>query len=339
MILLTTSDYFPQLGGLSTFTKNIEIVLKEMQLDYELFHWKNVNDIKSFTPEKLSQFSLIINVHPQFAWLQNSNQERMINFLHGSEILMVSPNPLKNLIKKMFSKTFFNKLSQSYLNIFISEATLKKAIEKGLSVDFSRDVVLHNCIDIADAMFVKKELKNKLVFSCIVRNVPHKNLAGSLKFCETVSAETGMQVELIVPKNSGVSSKLISVTELSGTTDQERDEAYKNSHFNLLLSLDHSHRGFYEGFGLTVLEAARFGTPSIVMNTGGLSESVHHGETGWVIDEINSKIVTTIFSRDEISKYQQMAINCYGHTLRSHSLGEYGRLLHSITSKAARFSA
>jgi glycosyltransferase involved in cell wall biosynthesis len=337
LILLTTSDYFPQLGGLSTFTKNIETVLKEMNLDYELFHWKSIDDIKSFSPDRLSSYTTILNIHPQFAWLSDSNQDRMINFIHGSEILMVSPNPLKKIYKKLFSGKFFEKLSRSYLNVFISEATMKKATEKGFKVDYSRDIVLHNCIDVKDAVFVKKELKNKLVFSCIVRNVPHKNLHGSVKFCEYVAAATGKQVELVVPKNSNLTSTKIEIKELPSAGDSDRDEAYRSSHFNLLLSLDHSDKGFYEGFGLTVLEAARFGTPSIVMNSGGLPEAVHHGETGWVIDSIDALTVEKIFSREEISNYQQMAINCYGHTVRSHTLAEYSRLMKSITSQ--RYSA
>ena len=336
MILLTTSDYFPKLGGLSTFTKNIEIVLKELRLDYKVMHWNNYNEIQNIPESELAQYSLIINIHPQFAWLSNSHQEKMINFIHGSEILMTSPNLLKRFYKKIFRYKYFEKLALSYLNVFISESTFQKASTAGLAPDYSRDIILHNCIENRDAQFVKKELKNKLVFSCIVRNVPHKNLTGSVKFCELVALVTGKEVELIIPKNSNVTSSKISLTELSGASDEERDEAYRSSHYNLLLSLDHSRQGFFEGFGLTVLEAARFGTPSIVMSNGGLPEAVHHGETGWVINDVDLETVKSIFSTEDISYYQQMAINCYGHTIRDHSLNEYARLIkHLVEHRGA----
>lgn len=331
MILLTTSDYFPTLGGLSTFAQNIECVLRELKLEYKLFHWKSFKEIQNISDEELSQFSLVINIHPQFSWLRNSHQAKMINFIHGSEILMTSPNVIKKVYKKINKHEYFKKLGMCYLNIFISEATLSKAHDEGYAVDYSRDLILHNCIDVRDAQFVKKDIKNKLYFSCIVRNVPHKNLAGSLKFCELVADVTGKEVELMVPKDSRLASSRITVKELSGSENDVRDNAYRSSHYNLLLSHDHSKKGFYEGFGLTVLEAAKFGTPSIVMNTGGLPEAVHQGETGWIIDEVSLEVVQDIFNRDNESRYQQMAIDCYGHTIRSHSLHEYTKLLKMIS--------
>jgi glycosyltransferase involved in cell wall biosynthesis len=331
LILLTTSDYFPQIGGLSTFTQNIESVLNELKLDYKLLHWKSYKEIQNISERELSQYSLIINIHPQFSWLAKSHHEQMINFIHGSEIMMTSPNIIKKIYKKINKHNYFNKLQKSYLNIFISEATLSKACTEGFSIDYSRDLILHNCIDVKDAQFIKKEIRNKLSFSCIVRNVTHKNLSGSQKFCELVAEVTGREVELIVPKDSKIASAKITIKELNSAENNERDKAYKASHYNLLLSLDHSHKGFFEGFGLTVLEAARFGTPSIVMNTGGLPEAVHHGETGWVIDKVSKESIKEIFSRENESKYYQMAIDCYSHTTRSHSLNEYAKLIEIVS--------
>jgi glycosyltransferase involved in cell wall biosynthesis len=333
LILLTTSDYFPQIGGLSTFTKNIESTLVRLKLDYKLFHWKDYRDIKNVSKNELSQYSLILNVHPQFSWLTNSHHEKMINFVHGSEILMTSPNIVKKIYKNVLKTNYFNKMSECYLNIFISEATLEKANSKGFKTDYSRDIIFQNCIDVDDAKFLKKELHGKLVFSCIVRNVPHKNLAGSLKLCEFAAELTGKKVELIVPKNSNLISQKVKIIELASNNNSDRDEAFKISHFNLLLSCDHSSKGFFEGFGLTVLEAARFGTPSIVMNTGGLPEAVHHGETGWVLKEISQESVKSIFGTDFLYNYDLMSLNCFTHTIRSHSLNEYSRFFEMITSE------
>ena len=196
--------------------------------------------------------------------------------------------------------------------------------------DYSRDIIFHNCIDTQHAQYVKKEIHNKIVFSCIVRNVAHKNLSGSLKFCELVAEVTGCEIELIVPQNTGVFSSKIRIRELEDCSNLERDNAYKSSHYNLLLSHDHSTKGFFEGFGLTILEAAQFGTPSIVMNTGGLSEAVHSGVTGWVIDGVSRDIVKSIFIRDYEIKYNQLSYGCYKHTLESHSLAEYSKLFKVI---------
>ena len=302
-------------------------------MDYKLFHWNNYKEIKNISKEELSKYDLIINIHPQFSWITKTDHERMINFIHGSEILMTSPSLLNRVYKRIMKQSFFNKTEKSYLNIFISEATLDKAKKHGFNVDYSRDLIMHNCINTTDALFIKKEIKYKLVFTCIVRNVAHKNLLGSLKFCELVALVTSKEVELIVPKGSNLKSEKIKIRELTTVDNNERDEAYKASHYNLLLSEDHSHKGFFEGFGLTVLEAGRFGTPSIVFNAGGLPEAVHHGKTGWVIDNISNQAIKQIFNKENDPNYQQMAIECFSHTTKSHSLNEYSKLFQVISKQ------
>ena len=38
-----------------------------------------------------------------------------------------------------------------------------------------------------------------------------------------------------------------------------------------------------EGFGLSYIEAAKYGVPSIMSNTGGASEAVINNKTGWFV--------------------------------------------------------
>lgn len=332
MILVTTSDYYPKLGGLSTFTKNIEKVLSELGLEYEIFHWKNRQDIQKISSEKIQSYSHVINIHPQFCWEHTVFHHKMINFIHGSEGLMTSPNIVKRLVKLFKKKNYFKKLEKSYFNIFISEATFKKTIKRGFTEDYSRDLVVHNCIDTSGAMFVEKMISSDWVFSCIVRDVPHKNLQGTVAFCELMNKLTNKKIELIVPQGTNLESNIVKITRLESSSDECRNKAYQRSHFNLLFSLDHSHIGFYEGFGLTVLEAAKFGTPSLVMSTGGLPEAVHHLKTGWVFDSLDEEAVKVFLGQMTNSHYQLLANESYKHTLNSHSLNEYRRLLKTFLS-------
>lgn len=330
---MTTSDYYPKLGGLSTFTTNIEKVLSELGLPYEVFHWAKRQQIQNISHQKIQSYSHIINIHPQFCWESKVFHEKTINFIHGSEGLMTSPNLAKKIFKSFNKKNYFKKLESSYFNIFISEATFKKTISSGLTEDYSRDLIIHNCIDVSDAEFVKKTISDELVFTCIVRDVPHKNLAGAVTFCENIQKLTQKKVELIIPKDINITSELVKITNLESVSDDCRNQAYKKSHFNLLFSLDHSHVGFYEGFGLTVLEAGKYGTPSLVMATGGLPEAVHHLKTGWVFEALTEKNIKEFLNTMTHSCYQKLALECYEHTINSHSLNDYRRLLKSFLYK------
>lgn len=42
-----------------------------------------------------------------------------------------------------------------------------------------------------------------------------------------------------------------------------------------------------EGWGLSVMEAAAHGVPAVAFRVPGLSDSVRHGETGWLVDDVD----------------------------------------------------
>lgn len=60
-------------------------------------------------------------------------------------------------------------------------------------------------------------------------------------------------------------------------------EARKNA--VLAGSLLHVTASEFEGWGLTVIEAAGLGVPTVAFDVDGLRDSVRHGETGWLVHE------------------------------------------------------
>ncbi len=56
---------------------------------------------------------------------------------------------------------------------------------------------------------------------------------------------------------------------------------------NAVLSSCHLHvtASEFEGWGLTVIEAARLGVPTVAYDVDGLRDSVRDGETGWLVRE------------------------------------------------------
>lgn len=109
MILLTTTDIY------------IEKVLQELRYEYMVLDQSN--------QVGLNGFSFVLNSELQSNWLQNLNHPKLINFIYGTEI--VNKNNFKNLEK-------------AYFNIFISESALKKTIESGYGINYSRDLVIGN---------------------------------------------------------------------------------------------------------------------------------------------------------------------------------------------------
>jgi glycosyltransferase involved in cell wall biosynthesis len=331
LILITTPDYLPQIGGLTTLTVNLTKVLTDAGIHFEVFHWNSYQDIGKYDQERLKSFSLVINVHYYFGVKWPEYQGKMVNILHGSEITFKSPIWWKKVAKHFLKKQLLSRLERSYLNVFISEYTCNLLKNSGYHIDHSRDVIIHNGIDTTGADFIKKDvLESSLVFVCIARDVKHKNIKGSVAFCEMVKLATGREIELILPMDVSYTSSVIKITKLKGKDEDSKNEAYKRAHINLLLSLTDLTHGFVEGFGLTVLEASLFGTPSIVMNNGGLVESVHDDFTGWVIDDITEPKVKSLMEERVFPQFIKVSRQCYEHTLQSHHLHEWGRLFRSL---------
>lgn len=332
MILITTPDYIPKIGGLTTLTLDLEKILMGLNVKYDLFQWNSIKDIKSFSDEKLKKYKLIINLHYFFGFIKKTTHTPMVNFIHGTEILFSSPNFLKRLIKKAFKSQVVRHLEASHLNIFVSEFTFNLLKNSGYRADYSRDIIHHNGVDKKDSQFISKNLsENEIIkFVSIARDVKHKNLAGAVELCEAVQDVLQKKVELTLPMGTSYTSSKIKINTLSSKNEEDKKQAYQNAHFNLLLSVPDYKKGFIEGFGLTVLESALYSTPSIVMRTGGLSESVHENITGWIIDQIRKEELAHLFTNKILKNYNQVSSECFQHTISSHQLSEWGRIFQSL---------
>ncbi|HXH73677.1 MAG TPA: glycosyltransferase [Bacteriovoracaceae bacterium] len=326
MLLLTTPDYLPKLGGLCTHTLNVEKVLKELSIPYELFNWKNYQDILSFPQSKLDKFEYILNIHSGFCMHAPKSKAKVINFICGAEILFYSPNMLKHLIKQITRKKGLIRVEEAQNNIFISDFTFQTLIQKGLKPDYARDLIFHMCVDTNGHRFLPKDWDSPLKFICVARNVPHKNFVGAIKFCEYVQEVGKRPVEFITVTDTVFKSDKIKITSHINPDNAERDELLKEAHINLLLSLDHSKTGFFEGFGQIVQEAGMFATPSLVLATGGLPESVHHGESGWVLPDLDAGTVEAWWKSMSAESYSRISKRCYKHTIDSHGLDNWKRL-------------
>jgi glycosyltransferase involved in cell wall biosynthesis len=107
---------------------------------------------------------------------------------------------------------------------------------------------------------------------CVARLLPYKNVDA------VVRAFDALPDERLVVAGSGPDEAALrtiagrNVTFLGRVTDDQLRWLYANA--DLLVSASH------EDFGLTPLEAATFGKPSVVLRWGGFLDTVQEGETG-----------------------------------------------------------
>ena len=333
MLLLTTPDYLPKLGGLTSHTLNVEKVLKELGVEYELFQWNSYLDIIRYPKTKLAKFDYILNIHSGFNMFMPSNDAKVINFVNGAEMLFYSPSPMKKFVKVLTRKFGLRRMAHAYVNIFISEFTFKKTCSKGLRGDYSRDIIFPMMVDTSHHKLNLKSLNDPLKFICVARDVPHKNFAGAIYFCELLQEISGRPVEFITVTNKKFESSKIAIRSVINPSNEQRDKLLAEAHINLLFSLDHSHVGFFEGFGQIVQEAGCLGTPSLVLSTGGLPESVHDEDTGWVLNDLTETSIKNWWKGMNSEKYEKISRECYQHTIDSHDLKEWKKLFKTVLGK------
>jgi glycosyltransferase involved in cell wall biosynthesis len=332
-ILLTTPDYPPKMGGLSTFTVNIEKVLESLGLAYDLFVWKDISELKKKS-QNWKSYQWQLNVHFMASHFLPVIAEKQINFIHGSEILFTSPHLIKRFIKRVFKPFFLHTLEKANWNIFVSEFSQNKLFDQGFSPDYSRDLVFHNCIDLGLSSFKQVSLANsgRIKLIAVTRDVPHKNMVGHFKFAQELAKTSGHVVELYVTTSQLSSKGSVEVINIDKIGEAEKEKLFQKAHFNLLFSLDHSSKGFFEGFGLTILEAGKWGLPSIVFNQGGTREAVHDHYSGYVFEKTSTTQVAKWWQELDEERYQSLRQNCFTHTHQSHGLTHYETLFKSLMS-------
>lgn len=326
-VIITTPDYPPKLGGLSSFSRNLYELLCQMNLDVEIFEW-SAKSLISKSRLIIPEADLYIHVHFMGGLLGNFPRSKSINFCHGSEILFTSPNPILKIIKKLGKFRGIKYFEESLCNFFISNFTKNKLSELGLRTHYGRDFILHNNIPVKEILEipVKSYGKDGRIQLCsIARDVPHKNLNDSYMFCLYLHKLTNLQIDFFVTSDRFTSKVGVEVHSLVDKTDDEISEVYKKSDLNLLLSKDNSLNGFFEGFGLTILEAAQYAVPSVVSSTGGLPENVHHLFNGYVLNTVDEKSVDE-FNTQAKENYSSWSTNSYQHLNNSHSMDLYKRV-------------
>ena len=73
---------------------------------------------------------------------------------------------------------------------------------------------------------------------------------------------------------------------LGKISDQEKKYIFSRTDLMVMPTIDESEKGSIEGFGISYIEAALYGIPSIASNIGGTPEAVLHNKTGIIINKI-----------------------------------------------------
>jgi phosphatidyl-myo-inositol dimannoside synthase len=223
--------------------------------------------------------------------MRSPSRSRLVTYAHGEEILIAQTSrQLKVMAKRVYTR--------ADLVIANSENTRRLVLELCPQANV---VCIHPGVKAADFSPPSEDLHTyrsqwrwpagTAVVSTVARMERRKNHAMVIRALAQLRKE-GQPVAYVCAGDGQERNRLVAVAQELGmrdwihfpgaVTDQEKKLIYGASHIYAMPSIQVGE--MIEGFGIVFLEAAAAGLPSISGNTGGQSEAVIHGKTGFVVD-------------------------------------------------------
>ncbi len=320
MILILTQCYPSRIGGIENLMFNLSYFLSKSNKVIVLADQHNIiNDtifdnkfknkiiikrfggIKYFRKRnKFRELQKIINLQNVKVIISDSwkSLELPINFLkkkkipiislvHGNEIIIKSNNH-HTRIKKILESVNALVVNSSYTkNLLLKISDNFNKIEVIYPGVKSNKSIKEQSIDLKNGyptLLTLARLEKRKGHLLILKSI--FNLKKNYPDIRYIIAGEGD--ELVNIKNEVKKYNLESNVNLVGTINERQKKfIFSKTDIMVMPTLDETHANSIEGFGISYIEAAQYGIPSIASNVGGTPEAVFHNETGLIISNIN----------------------------------------------------
>lgn len=249
---------------------------------------------------------IVIDVHNGLPFLSPLVHRRrgrhvLIHHVHEAQWHIIFPG-LKGRIGWWLESWFSPRLYRKTPYVTVSESTRRDLV--GLGIDRDRIALVHNGIDVPHPTVMGPKSPTPRI--CVVsRLVPHKQVEHALHVVAKLREEIpDLRLDVVgdgwwmprlqlAAREIGVDD---AVTFHGYLDDDDRDAVVDASWVMLQPSVK-------EGWGISIMEAAARGVPAIAYReAGGVTESILHGETGLLADDIDEMVEETrhLLTNDDV---------------------------------------
>ena len=255
-------------------------------------HWKSIENINLSTLKKTKSFCLIhskeIN-HP----LGSSLNKRMLNALGKADLIIANSNFTKNLANKLGFKEDNVKVINPGCNYPIRIDDGAKEFAKTIYNESFPKLITISRLD------GRKSHQNILM---TIKNILPK--FPNLKYVSIGDGDEKNNLEKL-KKQLGLRKE---VTFIYKSTEQEKLALLQQSDLFIMPSV--VYKKSVEGFGITFIEAASYGKPSIGGIYGGEADAILEGKTGYLCNgsDLNA-MYETLLKTLNADHYKKLSIN------------------------------
>ena len=320
MILILTQCFPSRLGGVESLVSNLALSLSKSEkiivfadrhhIFYDaIFDYQHkdeilvrrVGGIKFFRRrKKIKEIKLFVKSQQVSLVIADSwkSLELGIDFLNIKKIPVICLTHGNELLSKNKRKTDRIKKTLNKVSSIVSNSVFtKNLVQNFISSKVPINVVLPGASDLRNIKELKipniegdpiiltlARLEKRKGHSFIIESI--KKILPKLPRLQYVIAGDGPEktfLKKLVKKNNLEAS----VKFIGTVNDQQKKYLFQKTNLMIMPTIDESKNRSIEGFGISYLEAAFFGIPSIASNVGGTPEAVLDKKTGIIINNIN----------------------------------------------------
>ncbi len=259
-------------GGIKYFRKRNKI--------RELEKIINFKEVKAIICDSWKSLEVPIkkfkNINLPFICLAHGNEVIIKNNRHQRRILNCFNNVNKIVSNSEFTKNLVKKINPELKNIIV--------INPGVS---NFDEIIEEEVKLIDGKptlltlaRLEKRKGHEHILKAIVKL---KKKYHNIRYIIAGEGKERSYLESLAG-SLNISENVIFIGSIN---DGQKKFILKKTNLMIMPTLDESKKSSIEGFGITYIEAALFGIPSIASNVGGTKEAVLHNETGIIIDNLD----------------------------------------------------
>ena len=323
--LIVTSEFGREKGGIQNWMYYVHKLLGEHDFDIDVYAYKEDNPFRKFKQAIKSQIYLLATWKMSLFIIPMVflRQKTIFIFIHGNDILNLN----------WFQKFWLDYLCRQSHIYFIANS---QAVSQIFSQMTKReiDLVQYPFMEITEK-FSKIKTDKTPVFLTISRLVKRKNIHHVLLALNKLKDE-GLKFQYFIAGKGIEKESLMKLVEtlslseevklLGAVSEKQKEELYISSDYFLLPSVYDRTDGSIEGYGIVFIEANAYGLPVISGNTGGMTEAVKDGVTGYQCDGTVESIAQKIRTMLDTSFDSSLL---YAHAQR-HDYAKQKQFLHFI---------
>ncbi len=257
-------------------------------------HWKSIENIEISTLERTKSFCLVHSKEINHA-IGSSLNKRMMNALGKANFIIANSHFTKNLLSKLGYENKNIKVINPGCNYPIQVKKEAKNFAEKIYGDAFPKLITVSRLD------GRKSHKNILM---TIKNLLPK--FPKLKYVSIGDGDEKSNLEKL-KKELGL---LDQVKFIYKSTEQEKVGLLEQSDIFIMPSV--VYKKSVEGFGITFIEAASYGKPSIAGKFGGEADAVQEGKTGYLCDgnDLNDLYETLLKVLDN-EQYKKLGANAF----------------------------